>query len=359
MIEEKTERATLAVARLGAATESVFATRPGAMEISIDCDTGRSVNAALRTNPSRHLTVNLSGTCDESIRVERPGVTLSGTLAGGAIIDPLGGPAIRALGAHELELVDLTLTGGTDGLLARASHDMVLERVRAVDNLDYGIFLESSTALIMDAELSRNATPVLAQNHSTVRIWGALMEDNSFDGPYAFANSLMVIRDSTMMGNSSGPNGHDYASIYLYDSTVEYPGTLAVSGAWRTCSLYFSGSEVYTRTRAYSKSMLSIYNGSTIGTDGVKANIWVAWDSLLKMWDGAAPTVIHANVNVVISSKADVYLAEPMHGDVYVSSFGEGAFYTGAPIDGVVFCDYRGRALCSPHDPAGGMFGCE
>ena len=360
MIEEKVAHATGAVARHGAVTEGAFVAAPGITEIFVDCDAGRSVSQVLRTNPRRYLTIHLAGTCQESIDVERPGVTISGTLAGGAIIDPPDGYAIRALGAHELKLVDLTLTGATDGLVAVASREMTLERVRAVDNLDYGILLEASTAVIGEAELSRNQTPILVANHSTATIQDSLMEDNPYDGPFALANSKMLILNSTMLRNGYGPNGWDSVVIRVVGSTVEYPGSGArptgVSGASR---LDIRGSDVHTRVLVWGHSMLEVWQGATIGSDTVKSRITLAGNSYLEVADfGATPTIINADVVLYSSATADVYPEEPIRGDAYIGWFSEAGFYNAAPMQGSVYCWNRGRAQCDL-DPIGGVHDCE
>ncbi len=355
MLAAAEDHARRAEAQFGAVDEKPVLLKPGAAEVSVDCDAGQSVNQVLTRRLSRYLTVNLSGTCRESILVERPGITLSGTLAGGAVIDPPEGPAIKALWAHELRLADLTLTGATDGLLALASRGMVLERVRAVDNEMWGVYLESSTAEIRDSELSRNAEPIFLFKHSTADVHDSVMEDNAPWGPWTLRQSTMMIYDSTMRRNTWGLFVGNHSHMTVEDSTLGEPGTAALAGVRFTGSLILRRSEVHTVVFAFENSYLGI-NRSTIGTDAAKTELWVGYGSYLDVWGG--PTIINADIWLVASGEAEVWIPEPIHGDVYIAEFGEGAFYTGAPIEGGVYCWDRGRAFCSPH-PTDGVHDCE
>src|SRR3972149_1575857 len=77
---------------------------PVSETLTVDCSRGKSINAAIAASRARKVRIEVSGTCAEAVVVERIGVTISGTAAGGATLNPPDvdgepiGPAIRALG---------------------------------------------------------------------------------------------------------------------------------------------------------------------------------------------------------------------------------------------------------------------
>jgi hypothetical protein len=227
-------------------------------EGQVDCDAGGSVQKALAGAFARRVVLHLSGTCRESVVVDRPGVTLTGSLSGTAVIDPPDedgipiGPAVYAFGAHELTLEDLTLRGGTDGLEAHGSRKMQLTRVSAVEN-DFcgescwpsGVYLNGSEATIVDSDLSSNFGPLWVERHSTAIVTDTVMENNDSDGPFAAGGSYLSMQRCSLLGNGLGPQAFYYSTTIVADSSVGAPGSPEWSAAWSTGSLLLSGTEIH------------------------------------------------------------------------------------------------------------------
>lgn len=87
--------------------------------VNVDCASGQSIQAAINAaEPLRPLTVNIHGTCNESVSIHRDQVTLQANAPGDGISGPSGQSAVQLSGARNVNLVGLTLTGGQSGVSA-------------------------------------------------------------------------------------------------------------------------------------------------------------------------------------------------------------------------------------------------
>lgn len=341
----------------------------------IDCDKGESINDALsRRNLQRAGKVNLqiTGTCQESVTVVRPGVTLIGAASGTAVIDPPEGedgmpigPAIYALGAHGLTLEDLTLRGGVHGLEAFASRGMRLTRVSAVGNeacSDFpcwssGVYLNASEAEIADSTLSSNVAPLWVDNHSTAIVADTVMENNSHDGPFSTTNSFLRMQGCSLLGNALGPQAADYSTTMVSDCTIESPGYESWSAAWRTGHLLIGNSEVHGGIAALDGSRLTL-SGVDFGSGDDWDTLLATRDSQLYLRDGTSVSNVHGWIFLNGSSTADIVTDGSIEGTVSIERFSDAHISTAEPIIGAVECHGRSRVVCEPH-PTAGVHGCE
>lgn len=85
---------------------------PAALTVTVDCDAGGSLAAALAERADE-LTVEFRGTCAEHVAIERDRTTLRGLDATAAIIGPASTPsrpALRVTGASRVTLEELAVT---------------------------------------------------------------------------------------------------------------------------------------------------------------------------------------------------------------------------------------------------------
>jgi hypothetical protein len=356
----------------------IRASGPAVSEKRINCDAGQSVNKALKNLPGREVVLHLSGTCRESVVVDRPGVTLSGTVYGPGVIDPPEdadgipiGPAIYAIGAHELTLEDLTLRGGTYGFEADASRRMQLTRVNVIENqvcpdcpwgVGMGINLRASEAEITDSNLSSNVVPLWANNHSTAIVTDTVMENNSGDGPFSAFNSNLTLIRCRLMGNLLGPQAYGYSSTWVYDSVVESPGYGGWSGAWQTGDLQFARTEIHGRIYGSDRSRV-VLRGVQLGSNVRDGRILVTRDTSLFIHDSSQdgnPVIGEINGSIALdsSSFAEIWTDGPIRADIGVYGFSDAWIATSQAIDGRIDCLGRSRVDCNLH-PMGGIHGCE
>ena len=385
----KSDVSSRAAARRSAAAPVVSAS--GSETVAVDCTRGRSISDAIAKSKARYLRVVVSGTCAESVVVERPGVTISGAAAGGATIEaahePLGPPtgaAIRALGAHELALEDLTLTGGLNGLDATDSRRMSLTRIKANDNpgvgvlfLDgYGVRLDASEATISDSEFSRNGYashvfepsggPILVVNGSRAEIAGCTMDQNRSDGPFSLYNSVLFLSGCTMTMNGLGPQAIGHSRTHVRSSTLDgSEDDFAVQDS----ELTYTDSTITGMNRSFAggDSILR-YTRSSVQTGGLTAftsstleflGSTLVWEPCVGCEEDEQPAVPFLFVSS--HSFADVRRSGAVESNVaalvFLDKFSDGSFETAAPI-GRVQCSKRSRVITNL-PPLGGTSGCE
>ena len=350
---------------------------PSSETLTVDCSKGKSINAAIAASRARKLRLEVSGTCAEAVVVERIGLTISGTAAGGATIDPpdVGreptGPAIRALGAHELTLEDLTLTGATNGLEASASLAVTLTRVNAVDNdppngihfvMGYGVLFNGSEALITEADISRNFSPLVANEGSHVQIADSTITDNTADGPFSAANSSLRITACNIAGNAFGPQAVRNSWTRVIQSTVDSSGE---GFAFENSLLEYFDSTITNMVSSYATgNSILRYVRSSVTTDLLGAfrssRLEISGSTLEGDLSADSDSYAEANrarVNPGVSPA--VFRESEITGNVVISRFSDASFNTGVvAIQGAVTCSERSRVTTNL-TPTGRTRGCE
>jgi hypothetical protein len=93
---------------------------PQSVTVTVHCGVfGQSVQQAInKADPNQPLTVNIIGTCKESVTINRDNVTLNASAPGAGIQAAPGGNALSLNDARRINLNQLTLTGGNNTLSA-------------------------------------------------------------------------------------------------------------------------------------------------------------------------------------------------------------------------------------------------
>ena len=120
-----------------------------ARTVRVNCAAGQTIGAALAAAPvNLPLTVNVSGTCTEAVRIARDNVSLIGAGPGAGITapDPSADPVIVT--ASQISLAGLTLTGGSTGILTslpdRGSASFTASSLQ-INGADTGVALSPGT----------------------------------------------------------------------------------------------------------------------------------------------------------------------------------------------------------------------
>ncbi len=344
---------------------------PPQQTIQVKCALGQSVTDALSRATGNSVLIQISGTCQESVKVRRDNVTLSGEEAGGATIDPpdAGGlpaePAVEASGVRGLTLRKLTLTGATEGLRAVRSWDLMLDEVTATGNSNgpifgegFGAYFEASDGVIQNSDLSGNEAPVVAWNHSRVNVFDSRIHGNTLDGPFSFRYSSLALVRCDIANNPLGPQAVDFSRTIVLDSTVANNVFSFASG--------FSDLRYFTSTITGSvdedadrSSYLSFFN-STVETQ----YLFINRSSTLEL-AGSTFTAIGSEPDRGIQAFQDSFVRvgrrqgvpSDIDGNVFLGLFSNGVFNTDAPITGSATCTDRSGATFS-QTPAGGETGC-
>ena len=204
---------------LGAALLAVLSTAAAqadtTLTVRVDCTRGQSINAALNRN-AEELIIEITGKCNEAVKIRRSRVTLRGTdPALDGLVGPVGDsvPLLEVQGADlgsrsgsgGVELENLSLSGGTDCGLFVADSSVALRNCLIADNNTGGgcggaHFTRGSDARIRNSTFLRNG---LAAVESTVSCQSCTFAEH----PYAAfivsgGGSHGTLANSTISGGS-------------------------------------------------------------------------------------------------------------------------------------------------------------
>ncbi len=197
--------------------------------VTVDCSNPRApvrtIADGLRMlGDSRPAVLLVSGTCRENVTIQGlDRITLRGnplaTIDGG--LDPAFG-TVEIVDAASIDLVDLTITGGGEGLgcvqcSARAT------RVTIQGSLGLGATTDARSLLLFtDSSIRDNAdVGVLVGNAATVKLVGTSVSRNGAGGVFLNAGTTLILIGSQVEGNAGhGIDASLRATVVLNGSTV-------------------------------------------------------------------------------------------------------------------------------------------
>jgi hypothetical protein len=368
------------LSRSGDASEASRSERR-ARTVDVDCDKRESVTEAVaKADPATPIVVRISGTCRETVRIERSDVTLAGMSSTDAVIRPPSlngqptGPGIRARNAHGLAVRDITVREGTDGILVLASSRVTLTRVTATLNNGpsdlfggvegFGAAFEASEATITESDLSGNQAPLVALRGSTVVVLDSKVSGNSLDGPFSFDNSALTLIRSVIADNAFGPQAVGHSFTHVIDSTID-GGPDAETFAVNTSRLLYRNSTI-TNIPAVTAAGDSVV---TLQLCAVSTSfVSVLAQSMIEILGSTFDLAGDPEANLTASGRSHVRvrpLLRPdgtvarsnFHGFVFLQQFADGFFETDDPVPSIS-CSGRARVFTN-QTAAWGPFGCE
>lgn len=142
----------------------------------VDCSK-KSLADAVRDASNKNPVISFTGICAGPIAIAIDGLTLRGV--GTAIIDGGGLDAVTVIGASRVSLIDIDVTNGAIGILARNGADVSLTRVNAHDNSSYGIFLQTaSSGVLSDVTANNNGKGLGADDGVSVWVRNSTLTGN-------------------------------------------------------------------------------------------------------------------------------------------------------------------------------------
>jgi hypothetical protein len=142
----------------------------------LDCSK-KSLADAVRDASNKNPVISFTGICAGPIAIAIDGLTLRGV--GTAIIDGGGLDAVTVIGASRVSLIDIDVTNGVIGILARNGADVSLTRVNAHDNSSYGISLQTaSSGVLSDVTANSNGRGLGADDGVSVWVRNSTLTGN-------------------------------------------------------------------------------------------------------------------------------------------------------------------------------------
>lgn len=299
--------------------------RAAVVEFPVNCDAGGSLAATLRRacryhafRPDSSVVVAVTGTCRGNFSVGCDGITIRGfSPSQAALVGPLGpdgkpvDAALKLRDVHDVQVENLTLTGGAQGLLVlRASGGA--SGCRFTSNTD-GVHVEGSPGFELRASVadSNDRFGILALGDGSVSVDGTTVSANGQDGIFGYGVSQLLVANSEITGNASvGIDGTAGTHLYLADNTGVYDNLSGFdvivsdlaeleTGSFGSPVVVssFSGGWVVVSEKSYLESFpdayflgnVLIWNGSDAFLHGAQVYGGIAVDTFSRLLlDGAA-----------------------------------------------------------------------
>jgi hypothetical protein len=181
---------------------------PPSLGTEVNCNAGESINAALGQQAER-LTISISGTCVEWVRIARNDVTLQGIVGTNpTIMAPAdGGNAIQIQGAQRVHLQGLAVTGGPDvSLEAGDGASFTAYQLKVSNPAGGGLFIgNGSSARIEESEITGNGTHGAgADSGSSLILANTQVTDNAKFGVFVQTSALRLVGTTNVARNGTG-----------------------------------------------------------------------------------------------------------------------------------------------------------
>jgi hypothetical protein len=185
-------------------------TRHLPVEAQVDCATGGAISEVLAANADGEgvLTILVSGTCAESIRISRSNVLIQGQ--GTAGISGTASSVFTVLadsGADNIELRDLTLSGSNTAAIVVTKGAHVIVRNAVIQQaLSGAMALDTGTLDVVASAIRNNSQGAYAARGGVVTVSGGTVEANQV-GAIAWKAGTVIFTSSLPDLNSAGGTG--------------------------------------------------------------------------------------------------------------------------------------------------------
>ena len=177
--------------------------------LTVDCGKGQKIGDAIeRADINKPLTVNIRGTCTESVLISRDNVTLMG----GTLVGPDSNQNLITVSARGVRISSMTLSGGNFGVAARRQSEVSVvgttiqntasHAVRATNAAVRTVSLTGASPLPCVIEYA-GGRGVSAEMGASVNVSDCQIRDNADAGIYAQSNSAVYVMNSIISGNRS------------------------------------------------------------------------------------------------------------------------------------------------------------
>src|SRR5262245_23029605 len=180
--------------------------------VSVDCDAGETIAKALAKGDERKpLLIQISGTCNESILIDRSDVILAGNA--GATISGTD-PAVNVVNvtASRVTLDGITVTGGRSGIVGDGSSGLMVRNTVVRNTGRTGINYAHGASGIVDAATAQNnPRDGIAIESASATVINSLVSQNGRFGIGIFDNGS---------GRIGVDNGNNAAGNTIKDNAV-------------------------------------------------------------------------------------------------------------------------------------------
>ncbi len=230
-----------------------------AVEKTVDCDNGQSLQAALETAKGNAdgLGIRVKGTCEEFVTIARDRVSIVGQ-DGATIVGQ-----VRIFGPSNVLLQDLTITGPGNGLVVWGGRTR-MNGVSVLDNADSGIVaLDGAMVRFSGGQITGNTGDHgLLLTGSNARIIDSFVAGQPNQAITVTEDSGLRTERILVTGNGSGIEASMNSSLSLQETEVSNNGNIGLAIS--------DNSSAKTRLVAihgHSESGISLRSGSSVSME--------------------------------------------------------------------------------------------
>jgi hypothetical protein len=339
------------IPRLAAGLAAVFllvppAPAPGAVPhaLIVDCTRGQKISFALEHGDARkHLVLNVRGTCNENVTIERDEVTLVGPAvingsapfntvtvrANRVRIDAMairgGNHGIALVGANNVEIINTDIQGAqTAGISLSGSASVTIAACSVQHNGKSGVSLEQSGATLGNNNEIRfnGANGVRVAQHSSLTISpNNNISDNAVYGVAVTDGSQAIVSGGSIArnGTSSSTSPLFKGGLLVASSTAELNNANIANNVGRGVTVNMGGTlNMYNTAVSGSTaegvilylSATANINGGTISGSG-NNGLWISVNSTAQVLGGAA-IVNNARHGIELWKASRLWTYEPI-----------------------------------------------
>ena len=244
------------------------------LNMTVNCGGGETVANALArgATTTNRLTITVVGVCQESVTVSRDGITLQGAAVGDGLSAPTPTSTILSVMGQRINLNQLTLTGGAQGISAFRGAAFVASNIHVTGFSGSGIALtQGAAASLSNSTIENggvNATGVSIFTNASLTMVGGFIQNNFIGinaggGGSAQLNNGATIRGHSFIGGLATSGG----SIQLNNSITENNGGQGLH-AFTGGTVWLSGSSAVSRNN--SGTGIIAQGGAAIVTAGAR-----------------------------------------------------------------------------------------
>lgn len=198
-----------------------------AVDVSVDCDSGGSLQAAINSlDLQGYHTITVTGTCHQRVNIiDRERVTIQAPEGMTAIIvSPVAGVGnvMSVFGSRAISLLRLVITGGRNGVVVGRLSEVVMGEVTVENNARTGISADGSVLSLGPAVVIQN-NGLVGISTADVRLilTGDPEAPNIIQGHGLRGLSLFEGTSATLRGQNIIQNNGDFGVGVFHNSVIE------------------------------------------------------------------------------------------------------------------------------------------
>lgn len=212
---------------------------PGQHHLTVNCpkgSIGKALERAAQMWPFGRVTITVRGVCVEEVIISRDETTLRGASPGDGLQAPSPTSFVLVLIGRQIELQQLTLTGGSRGLVAGHGASFYANELYISETADEGVLVDTNSVGDLHNSRVENSGDhgLEANSGGVIRMHNGVIDNNTYQSVVAKFGGHITLDEGTVVRNSgqNAVTAHEGGSILISNATVEdsIRGVYALSG---------------------------------------------------------------------------------------------------------------------------------